>query len=165
MVSGQQDQHRRRPEPIRNETPAERADRNWSELLQELRVAQTGVQLLTAFLLSLPFQQRFTQITSNQKVVYLTVVLLSVAATGVLIAPVAIHRAVFRRNEKARLVDLAARLATVGLALLATAVSGVVLLIFLVAVGPGAGVVAGVGVAVLLIVLWAVVPLSARRRG
>ena len=158
--------HRSAPaEPLRHETPAERSDRNWAELLQELRVAQTGVQLLTAFLLSLPFQQRFATITTNQKVVYLVVVLLSVAATGVLIAPVAVHRAVFRRNEKARLVDLAARLATVGLALLATAVTGVVLLIFLVTVGPGAGVVAGVGVGILLVVLWAVVPLAARRRG
>src|ERR1700710_2331121 len=119
----------------RHETAAERSDRNWSELLQELRVAQTGVQLLTAFLLSLPFQQRFTSITSNQKAVYLVVVLLSVSATGVLIAPVAIHRAVFRRNEKVRLVDLAARLASIGLGLLAAAISGVVVLIFLVAVG------------------------------
>lgn len=164
MVAGQQETRRIRPEPIRNETPAERSDRNWSELLQELRVAQTGVQLLTAFLLSLPFQQRFATITTNQKVVYLVVVLLSVAATGVLIAPVAIHRAVFRRNEKVRLVDLAARLATLGLALLATAVAGVVVLIFLVAVGPGAGVGAGIGVAVLLLVLWAFVPIAARRR-
>jgi len=164
MGAGQQEERRRRPEPVRNETPAERADRNWSELLQELRVAQTGVQLLTAFLLSLPFQQRFAQITTNQKVVYLIVVLLSVAATGVLIAPVAIHRAVFQRNEKARLVGLAATLASVGLALLATAVTGVVMLIFLVSVGPAAGVIAGAGTGLMLLVVWAVVPLSARRR-
>src|ERR1700712_936434 len=109
--------------PERHETPAERSDRNWAEMLQELRVAQTGVQLLTAFLLSLPFQQRFATITTNQKVVYLVVVLLSVSATGVLIAPVAVPRAVFRRNEKARLVDFAARLAAIGLALLAGAVT------------------------------------------
>jgi Family of unknown function (DUF6328) len=164
MVAGQQQERRSRPQPVRNETPAERADRNWSELLQELRVAQTGVQLLTAFLLSLPFQQRFGQITTNQKVVYLVVVLLSVAATGVLIAPVAIHRAVFQRNEKARLVGLAATLATVGLALLATAVTGVVMLIFLVSVGPEAGIVAGAGTGLMLLVLWTVVPLAARRR-
>src|SRR5690349_4674753 len=95
--NGQQDRENRqqRPPPFRHETPAERSDRNWSELLQELRVAQTGVQVLTAFLLSLPFQARFEAITSHQKVVYLIVVLLSVAATGVLISPVAVHRAVF----------------------------------------------------------------------
>jgi hypothetical protein len=151
------------PEPLRHETPAERSDRNWAELLQELRVAQTGVQLLTAFLLSLPFQQRFAGITTNQKVTYLVVVLLSVAATGVLIAPVAVHRAVFRRNEKARLVDFAARLASIGLVLLAMAVSGVVVLIFLVTVGPLAGVLAGVATALLLLLLWAVIPLTARR--
>src|SRR5947209_5545421 len=163
MVVRQSEQRQEHPEPVRHETPAERIDRNWNELLQELRVAQTGVQLLTAFLLSLPFQQRFTSITTNQKVVYLIVVLLSVAATGVLIAPVAVHRAVFRRNEKPRLVDLAALLASLGLALLATAVTGVVVLIFLVAVGPTAGVVAGVATALLLIVLWAILPISARR--
>ena len=148
--------------PERHETPAERSDRNWSELLQELRVAQTGVQLLTAFLLSLPFQQRFATITTNQKVVYLVVVLLSVGATGVLIAPVALHRAVFQRHEKARLVHLAAQLAELGLALLALAVAGVVLLIFLVSAGPVAGIAAFVGTVLLLLALWAALPLRAR---
>jgi hypothetical protein len=163
-VAGEQRTGVRGDRPERNETPAERSDRNWSEILQELRVAQTGVQLLTAFLLSLPFQQRFASITGNQKAVYLTVVLLSVSATGVLIAPVALHRAVFRRHEKTLLVDKAARLAEAGLALLALAVSGVVLLIFLVTVGPGVGVAAGVATAILLLILWAVLPLRARAR-
>jgi hypothetical protein len=150
--------------PDRNETPAERSDRNWAELLQELRVAQTGVQVLVAFLLSLPFQSRFGEITDNQKVVYLVVVLLSVSAAGVLIAPVALHRAVFQRSAKTPLVESAAVLAQLGLALLALALAGVVLLIFLVVVGPGAGVSAGISVACLLIALWAVVPYRARRR-
>jgi hypothetical protein len=153
---------RRQRTGFRHETPAERSDRNWAELLQELRVAQTGVQLLTAFLLSLPFQQRFTQITAGQKVVYLVVVLLSVAATASLIAPVALHRAVFRRNAKTRLVDVAARLAEVGLALLGAAVTGVVVLIFLVAVGPLAGWIAGVGVGLGLVTAWGLVPLYLR---
>jgi hypothetical protein len=152
------------PGPDRHETPAERSDRNWSELLQELRVAQTGVQLLTAFLLSLPFQQRFATITDGQEAVYLVVVLLSVAATGVLIAPVALHRVVFRRHEKTWLVDTAAWLAQVGLALLALAVAGVVLLIFLVTVGPTAAAAATVGVGAMLLGLWAVLPLRARSR-
>jgi len=154
----------RNERPERNETPAERSDRNWAELLQELRVTQTGVQLLTAFLLSLPFQQRFTTITHAQRNVYLAVVLLSVAATGILIAPVALHRAVFQRHEKQKLVDVAARLAVVGLFVLALAVSGVVLLIFLVVTGPVGGAVAGSATMVALLGLWAVIPLRARAR-
>ncbi len=150
--------------PRRHETPAERSDRNWSELLQELRVAQTGVQVLVAFLLSLPFQSRFATITDAQKVVYLVVVVLSVSAAGVLIAPVALHRAVFQRSAKTPLVDAAARLAEIGLALLALALAGVVLLIFLVVVGPGAGITAGVVMGCLLLALWAVLPYRARRR-
>jgi hypothetical protein len=153
---------RTRSDDGRNESPEQRSDRNWGELLQELRVAQTGVQLLTAFLLSLPFQQRFASITTNQKNVYLVVVLLSVAATATLIAPVALHRAVFRRHEKALLVDAAARLAELGLALLGSAITGVVLLIFLVTVGPTAGVVAAAAVALLLVFAWAVVPFRLR---
>jgi len=150
--------------PERNETPAERSDRNWAELLQELRVTQTGVQLLTAFLLSLPFQQRFSTITDAQRVVYLAVVLLSVAATGILIAPVAIHRAVFQRHEKPALVSLAAKLAVVGLLVLGAAVAGVVLLIFLVVVSPLGGAIAGGATALVLLVLWALIPLRARAR-
>ncbi len=150
--------------PERHETPAERSDRNWSELLQELRVAQTGVQLLTAFLLSLPFQNRFATLSTAERRLYLVVVLLAVAATGVLIAPVALHRAVFRRHEKEQLVDAAARLAEVGLLLLAVAVTGVVALIFVVTSGAVAGTVAAAGVGLLLGVLWLAVPLTARRR-
>jgi predicted neutral ceramidase superfamily lipid hydrolase len=148
----------------RHETPAERSDRNWSELLQELRVAQTGVQLLTAFLLSLPFQTRFTEISAGERRLYLAVVLLAVAATGVLIAPVALHRAVFQRNAKRRLVHAAARLAELGLLLLAAAVTGVVLLIFVVVSGVPAGLAAGGTVGVLLATLWLLVPLGLRRR-
>jgi hypothetical protein len=150
--------------PERNETPAERSDRNWVELLQELRVAQTGVQVLVAFLLSLPFQSRFAEITDNQKVVYLVTVLLSVAAAGVLIAPVALHRAVFQRYAKPHLVASAAVLAIVGLGLLGLALTGVVLLIFLVTVGPAAGLTAGISIACLLFALWLVLPVRARRR-
>lgn len=151
-------------DPERHETPAERSDRNWSELLQELRVAQTGVQLLTAFLLSLPFQNRFESLSDGERRLYLVVVLLAVAATGVLIAPVALHRAVFRRHEKQQLVDMAALLAEFGLLLLAAAVTGVVALIFVVTSGAVVGTVAAAGVGLMLTVLWLVVPLASRRR-
>jgi hypothetical protein len=149
----------------RHETKLERIDRNWAELLQELRVTQTGVQLLTAFLLSLPFQQRFETISHAQRVIYLVVVLLSIGATGFLVMPVAVHRAVFRKHEKDSLVRVADLMAKLGLALLALAVSGVVLLIFDVVVGAGAGIGFGLGTLGVLLVLWAVVPLIIRMRG
>src|SRR6201996_4292485 len=89
----------------RGETETERLDRNWNDLLQELRVVQTGVQLLTGFLLTLPFQARFTQLGEFQQNVYLVTVGLAVSATGVLVAPVAIHRMLFRRHARLALVS------------------------------------------------------------
>lgn len=149
----------------RGETQAERTDRNWSELLQELRVAQTGVQLLTAFLLSLPFQQRFTTLNHEQRSLYLAVVLLSAGATGLLVMPVSIHRAVFGHREKQTLVRVASRVAQAGLALLALALAGVVALIFDVVEGRPAAIVAGAAALVLLVALWAIVPMAVRLRG
>jgi hypothetical protein len=149
--------------PERDESPAERADRNWNELLQELRVSQTGVQLLTAFLLSLPFQQRFTTLGRGQHVVYVLAVAFSVIATGLLVSPVAVHRAVFRHHEKRQLVDMGDRAARGGLAFLALAVSDVVVLIFSVVVSPLAGGIAGAAALALLAGLWWVLPLRIRR--
>ena len=79
----------------RGETETERLDRNWSDLLQELRVVQTGVQLPTGFLLTLPFQSRFTKLSNFEQNVYLATVVASVAATGNFIAPVSLHRILF----------------------------------------------------------------------
>jgi hypothetical protein len=149
----------------RNETPAERADRNWSELLQELRVSQTGVQLLTAFLLSLPLQQRFTQLDAGQRGVYLVAVCLSIVATGLLVAPVAVHRAVFRHHEKSVLVTVGDRAARAGLAMLALAVSDVLVFIFSIVVGTAAAVAAGVVSVALLAVLWWWLPHRVMTRG
>jgi O-antigen/teichoic acid export membrane protein len=148
----------------RDETPTERLDRNWNELLQELRVTQTGVQLLTAFLLSLPLQQRFTALGTYQHGLYLVAVILSISATGFLVAPVAAHRAMFRRHEKDRLVEIGDRAAQVGLVLLAVAVSMVVTFIFSIVVGGVVAIVAG-GLTVLMLgVLWWVVPHRVMRR-
>ena len=83
----------------RDETEAERLDRNWSSLLQELRVTQTGVQLLTGFLLTLPFQQRFTVLDATMRTVYLVTVACSIGSTVLLVAPVGMHRALFRRHR------------------------------------------------------------------
>ncbi|WP_225226511.1 DUF6328 family protein [Oerskovia gallyi] len=148
----------------RDETDDERADRNWAELLQELRVTQMGVQILTGFLLTLPFQQRFGELDSAQRNVYLCLVVLSVLATGLLVAPVSLHRMLFRQHLKARLVTSADRLARVGLVVLALVVTGTVLLIFDVVVGWTAAVIAAVGALVLFALLWVALPLGLMRR-
>jgi hypothetical protein len=146
----------------RNETPAERLDRNWGELLQELRVVQTGVQLLTGFLLTLPFQQRFTELTDVQRRVYLVTVALAAGSTSLLIAPVALHRVLFRQHARRTLVSIAHRCALAGSMLLGLAVSAVSLLIFDVVAGDGAGFVAGGLTLLAITLLWGVMPLMAR---
>lgn len=147
----------------RDETTAERADRNWTDLLQELRVTQTGTQLLTAFLLSLPFQQRFSELDAGQVRTYLVVVLLSVLATALLVSPVALHRAMFRRRRKAETVVAAHRIAVLGLVVLGLAVAGAVLLVFDVVLGRTAGLVACAGVLLALAALWWLLPQLVRR--
>ena len=107
----------------RSETQAERLDRNWSSLLQELRVTQTGVQLLTGFLLTLPFQARFAQLGDDLHTVYLMTVACSLAATVLLVAPVAMHRLLFRRHRLNTVVAVTHRCAYAGLLLLGTALS------------------------------------------
>jgi len=114
-------------EQARNETGMQRLDRNWAELLQELRVLQTGVQLLTGFLLTLPFQTRFSTLDGFDRGVYLLTVALSVTSTGLLIAPVALHRGLFRRHARHIMVAVAHRFAIAGLTVLAMAIIGVVL--------------------------------------
>jgi len=152
------------PRDGRDETPTERMDRNWNELLQELRVAQTGVQILTGFLLTVPFQQRFLDLDDYQKGVYLVLVVLAVTATGFIVAPVSLHRILFRRHLKRELVASADTLAQTGLALLALVLAGSALLLFDVVVGRGAGWVAGAAVLVGLTVVWVVVPLRLSHR-
>lgn len=146
----------------RDETPAERADRNLLELLQELRVATTGVQVIFAFLMAVPFQQRFETVTTFQKQVYFATLLLSVAATAFMIAPSAYHRLNFAQSDKRHIVDAASRLAIIGLVCLALAMTGAVLLItdFLFQAGTVSITVALV--ALLFITLWFVLPLIRR---
>jgi hypothetical protein len=147
----------------RHETPTERLDRNWTDLLQELRVVQTGVQLLTGLLLTLPFQNRFSQLSPGKQNIYLVTLVAAVAATCFLIAPVALHRMLFRQHARRITVDVAHRLAVVGLVLFAAATVGVVLLIFEVVHNVPTGVVAAACVLVLLLVLWLALPLYLRR--
>ena len=111
------DERREPPSPSdpngseRDETPTERADRNWDELLQELRVTQTGIQILSGFLLTLPFQQRFTALDPPLRTLFLIAVAMATLSTGLVVAPVAAHRLLFRKRQKIALVDTADRLA------------------------------------------------------
>ena len=116
------------PDP-RQESEAERADRNLGELLQELRVAGLGVQVLFGFLLSLPFTTRFTQLSPGQRNLYLGTIVLAAVATALLLGPVAYHRLVFRQGQKERLVRAANIMAIAGLATVGLAVSAAVLLV------------------------------------
>jgi O-antigen/teichoic acid export membrane protein len=149
-------------ENARGESPAERLDRNWGDLVQELRVVQTGVQFLTGFLLTLPFQQRFTHLTAHQQALYLATVSASIAATAFLQAPVSVHRALFRRHQRQRAVLVAHRVAMIGIAFLATAVVGVAAIIFDVVSGTLAAAVAAAAIAIVLGLLWLALPLALR---
>ena len=137
--------------------------RNWDELLQEIRVTQTGVQILTGFLLTVPFSQRFDELTAFQKDVYLAVLAGSVLTTGLVVAPVAFHRALFRQRRRELLVESGNRFALAGLATLALTVSGVVLLVVDVVVGTTAGWVAGGALLAVFLSLWFVLPKVADR--
>lgn len=146
------------------ERPPEQITRNWNELLQELRVVQTGVQILTGFLLTVPFTDRFSALDERQRAIYLGLLLGSVVTTCLIVAPVAFHRVLFRQRQRPWLVAAAHVCARVGLAGLSVVSAAVVLLVFDVVSGPTAGVVASTCVLVLFIALWLGVPLAARRR-
>ena len=147
----------------RDETAFERADRNWDELLQELRVTQTGIQILSGFLLTLPFQQRFTQLDEPLRALFLTAVALATISTCLVVAPVAWHRLAFRQGRKVQLVDAADRLAKVSLVLIGLTVVTVLALVFGFVLGDAAAVVAGVTALVVFVVLWLVLPLATLR--
>jgi hypothetical protein len=147
----------------RNETPEERDDRNLLELLQELRVAGLGVQVLFGFLLAIPFTNKFSQLSGAQRDLYVTTLLLAALAATLLLAPVAFHRILFRMQQKEFLVKAANILAILGLVTVALAVSATVALV-LSYVMPGAPtVVITVAVAALFGGLWFAFPLSRRR--
>ena len=121
----------------RGETPLQRADRAHGEILQEVRVAQTGVQILFAFLLTLASTSRFASVTHFQRSVYVVTLMLCAAAAALLIAPAAFHRMVYRRRLKHHLVRIANRLALSGLVLLLLALVSALLLILDVVIGRG----------------------------
>jgi hypothetical protein len=119
----------RHHESGRPESEEERADRNLSDLLQELRVALPGVQVLFGFLLTVPFSQRFSDLSDFQEKLYFGVLISVALATVLLVAPTAGHRILFRRQQKEFIVTIANRLSLVGLLLLAVAMCGAITLI------------------------------------
>jgi hypothetical protein len=140
------------------ETEEERWQRNFNELLQELRVAQTGVQILFAFLLTIVFNARFGELSSFQRDVYLVALLAAAASVSMLIGPVAYHRMLFRQRRKPEIVRIAHRMASAGLAFMVIAmVSSVFLVVDFIVNKTAAAVVTGV-VAVWFIVWWGVLP-------
>ncbi len=157
-------QQPREPDDGRDESENERADRNWNELLQELRVTQTGTQILTGFLLTIPFQQRFADLDAFQKDVYLVLVVLAVLATALFVAPVSLHRVLFRRRLKPELVSAGSGFARAGLVVLSLVMAGSAMLIFDVVLSRQAGWTVGVASILLLTVAWWVLPQLLARR-
>lgn len=176
MAAGDRDQDARGVDPRedrdpegrpsgRPESEAERLDRNLSELLQELRVALPGVQVLFAFLLAVPFQQHFHRISDFDKKAYFATLLLTAISAALFIAPSAYHRITFRYQQKGRLVFIANRLAIAGLAVLALAMTCAIMLVTNVLFGTVATtVVTTTLMLTMFVVLWALLPLRRRLR-
>ncbi|MCU1478541.1 MAG: hypothetical protein JWQ64_3234 [Subtercola sp.] len=152
------------PPPGPGESSMQKLERNWSELLQEFRVVQTGTQILTGFLLTLPFQAKFSELDALQTTLYLCLVAGSALATALALTPVAVHRALFRHGAKAQIVTTGNRLALVTLAVVSLVLTGTIVFIFDVVVGNTASLVAGIAALLILAVLWIVLPLSIRPR-
>jgi predicted outer membrane lipoprotein len=148
----------------RDETAAERVDRNFNELLGELRIALPGVQVLFAFLLTVPFAQRFGEMSGFDRGVYFAVLLLTALACAFLIAPTAYHRLQFRQGRKEEILFFANRAAMLGLGALALAMTGAILLITDFLFGLAAAIPVGVAAAIFFGSLWYLLPLSRGRR-
>jgi O-antigen/teichoic acid export membrane protein len=148
----------------RDETPSERADRNLDELLGELRVALPGVQVLFAFLLIVPFNQRFPEVSPLQEKVYFGILLCTTLAAALLIAPSMHHRIEFQHGDKENIVKVANRLTIAGMTLLALAMTGVVVLVTNFVLGAVATAIAAGAVALAFVVLWYALPLRRRQK-
>ncbi|GAA1959142.1 DUF6328 family protein [Microbacterium deminutum] len=148
----------------RDESPAERADRNWSEVLQELRVMQTGTQILTGFLLALAFQPAFADLSDGERTFYLVLVVLSALSSIVALAPVALHRLLFRRHAKTAVVAYGHAALITALLTVSLLLVGVVAFVFDVVVGLAAAWVAFCVLALVILGLWIIAPLVIRAR-
>lgn len=146
-----------------DEPEAARLDRNWAELLQELRVTQAGSQILTGFLLTIPFQSGFDRLDAEQIIIYLTLVAFAALATILSLTPVIVHRGLFRQGARRRLVGLADVLLRLTFGTLGLTVAGASLLIFDVVVGRAAGIAACIVTLLLAAAAWLVLPLTVRK--
>lgn len=148
----------------RNETREEQLDRNWMELLQELRVLQTGVQILAGFLLTLPFQARFETLDDFQTGLYLVDVALAALTTAFILLPVSVHRRLFRQRLKATLVTSADNITKIALSGVAALSVGTAALVFDVVAGRPAGIIAGLVLLAVLVLLLAYIPIHLHRQ-
>lgn len=142
----------------RTESTDQRMDRNFGELLQELRVLQTGTQILAGFLLTLPFQSRFTDLSDYHRVLFLVAIGLAFLTTVLLVGPVSVHRSLFRKHHKATLVSVSHHMARLGLITLGLTMATVLCLIFSVVVSDVAGWAAGTTAVTLFTGLWWALP-------
>jgi hypothetical protein len=147
------------PTGDRDETPKERLDRNFTELLGELRVALPGVQVLFAFLLVVPFNQGYSRMTAFDKGAYFATLLCTTLASILLIAPTVQHRVAFRHDDKAHLVMASNRLSIAGLAALALAMTGAILLVTNVVFGALPAALATTVVLAAFAIIWCALPL------
>lgn len=148
----------------RDETPGERIDRHWNEMLQELRVTLTGVQLLFAFLLTVPFQQRFEELNDFSRILYVVVICLAATSTAVTLAPVITHRFLYTKHKKDVLLTLSDGLTKASFVLIGLTLAGALLLVIdMVLTHSSAAIIVG-GITLVVIVLWAVVPTMLLRR-
>ncbi|MFE2045075.1 DUF6328 family protein [Streptomyces sp. NPDC059477] len=148
----------------RAESEEERADRQWADLLQEVRVTQTGVQILFGFLLAVVFQPRFADLSDADQGIYLATVFLGAAATGALIGPAALHRMLTGRKVKPQTVQWASRLTVIGLVLLLGTMTSALLLILRVVLHNTLAGWLVVPVVVWFVLCWFILPLWARTR-
>lgn len=148
----------------RDESPTERADRNWNEVLQELRVLQTGTQILTGFLLALAFQPAFADLSDGQRTIYLTLVVISALSAIIALAPVALHRVLFQQRAKAEVVAYGHAALITALFTVSVLVVGVVAFVFDVVVG-GSSAWWAIGIlGTLIVLLWVIAPVVLRVR-
>ncbi|MBK5238639.1 MAG: hypothetical protein JJE28_05965 [Actinomycetales bacterium] len=151
-------------DPEQTETELARLERRWIELLSELRVAQTGTQILTGFLLSLVLQPLFQDITSGEKILYLGLVVLAVLATVLAITPVSFHRALFGRpGAKASIVASTHFILRLTLVVISLVLAGTVAFVFSIALNQTAGIIAGVIALIVIGIAWVVTPYRALR--
>ena len=153
------------PEPPSGAIPEQTINRNWTELIQELRSTQTGVQVLTGFLLAVPFTDQFDRLDHVERTAYLVVLTCAVGASMAVLAPIAYHRILFRRGLRPWLVESANTIARAGLVLAALSMCGVVFLAFDLVAGSAAGILASVVAFGSYVVLWLIVPLRAHPPG